>query len=90
MLASVVADAVWSWTVVTPSQRSMTIFDRLPLTPGSAAHVITGSRDLFVAPSSSSFPGAESSLEVPAGHGSYHHPTAIAEIRRILALPTAR
>lgn len=80
---------VTSVVALTPSQRSMTIFDRLPLTPGTAAHVITGSRDLFVAPSSSSFPGAESSLEVPAGHGSYHHPAAIAEIRRILALPPA-
>lgn len=81
---------VTSVVALTPSQRSMTIFDRLPLTPGTAAHVITGSRDLFVAPSSSSFPGAESSLEVPAGHGSYHHPAAVAEIRRILALPPAR
>ena len=81
---------VTSVMALTPSQRSMTIFDRLPLTPGTAGHIITGSRDLFVAPSSSSFPGAESSLEVPAGHGSYHHPKAIAEIRRILALPPAR
>ncbi len=75
---------------LTPRQRSIEIFDRLPLTPGTSAHVITGSRDLFVAPSSSSLPWAESSLEVPAGHGSYHHPKAIAEIRRILALPDAK
>ena len=81
---------VTSVVALTPSQRSMTIFDRLPLTPGTAAHVITGSRDLFVAPSSSSFPGAESAVEVPAGHSSYRHPAAIDEIRRILALPPAR
>lgn len=81
---------VTSVAALTPNQRSMGIFDRLPLIPGTAGHVITGSRDLFVAPSSSSLPGAESSLEVPAGHGSYHHPAAIAEIRRILALPPAR
>ncbi len=75
---------------LSPRQRSMEIFDRLPLIPGTAGHVITGSRDLFVAPSSSSLPGAESALEVPSGHGSFHHPQAIAEIRRILALPPAR
>jgi pimeloyl-ACP methyl ester carboxylesterase len=75
---------------LSPKQRSMEIFDRLPLIPGTAGHVITGSRDLFVAPSSSSLPGAESALEVPSGHGSFHHPQAIAEIRRILALPPAR
>lgn len=74
---------------LTPRQRSMEIFDQLPLVPGTAGHVITGSRDLFVAPSSSSLPGAESSFEVPAGHGAYHHPDALAEIRRILALPDA-
>jgi pimeloyl-ACP methyl ester carboxylesterase len=87
---SLTRDKVTSVVALTPSQRSMTIFDGLPLTPGTAAHVITGSRDLFVAPSSSSFPGAESALEVPTGHGSYHHPKAVAEIRRILALPDAR
>ena len=58
--------------------------------PIHEAHVITGSRDFFVAPSSSRVPGAESTLEVPSGHGSFHHPQAIAEIKRILALPAAR
>jgi pimeloyl-ACP methyl ester carboxylesterase len=72
---------------LSPQQRSMEIYDRLPLVRGTTGHVITGSRDLFVAPSSSSLPGAESSLEVPAGHGSFHHPQAIAEIKRILMLP---
>ncbi|MCW1924513.1 alpha/beta hydrolase [Luteolibacter arcticus] len=75
---------------LSPKQRSMEIFDALPLVRGTAGHVISGSRDLFVAPSSSSLPGAESSLEVPAGHGSFHHPQAIAEIKRILALPPAK
>lgn len=87
---SLTGSKVTSISGLTPHQRSMEIFDQLPLVPGTAGHVITGSRDMFVAPSSSSLPDAESSLEVPAGHGSFHHPKAIAEIRRILALPPAR
>jgi pimeloyl-ACP methyl ester carboxylesterase len=81
---------ITSVVALTPKGRSMEIFDRLPLVRGTAGHIITGSRDLFVAPSSSSLPGAESSLEVPAGHGSFHHPQAIAEIKRILLLPETR
>lgn len=81
---------VTSLVALSPHQRSMGIFDSLPLVPGAAGHVITGSRDLFVTPSSSRLPGAESELEVPAGHGSFHHPQAIAEIKRILALPEKR
>ncbi|MCW1885656.1 alpha/beta hydrolase [Luteolibacter flavescens] len=81
---------VTSLIALSPKQRSMEIFDRLPLVKGTAGHVITGSRDLFVAPSSSSLPGAESSFEVPAGHGSFHHSQAIEEIKRILLLPEAR
>jgi pimeloyl-ACP methyl ester carboxylesterase len=80
---------ITSVVALSPKGRSMEIFDRLPLVPGTAGHVITGSRDLFVAPSSSSLPGAESSLDVPSGHGSFHHPQAIAEIKRILMLPEA-
>jgi len=81
---------ITSVVALSPRGRSMEIYDRLPLVRGTAGHVITGSRDMFVAPSSSSLPGAESSLEVPAGHGSFHHPQAIAEIKRILTLPASR
>lgn len=70
-----------------PKQRSMEIFRQLPLLPGTAGHVIKGARDLFVSPASADLPGAESTLVVPSGHGSFHHPQAIVEIRRILALP---
>jgi pimeloyl-ACP methyl ester carboxylesterase len=75
---------------LSPQQRSMEIFRSLPIVPGTAGHLIIGSRDFFVAPSSSDLPGAESVLKVPSGHGSFHHPQAIAEIKRILALPPAR
>ena len=81
---------ITSVVALTPKGRSMEIFDRLPLVKSTRGHIITGSRDLFVAPSSSSLPDAASSLEVPAGHGSFHHPQAIAEIKRILLLPEAR
>jgi hypothetical protein len=87
---SLTGGKVTSIAGLTPHSRSMDIFDKLPLIPRTAGHVISGSRDLFVASSSSSLPDAESSLEVPSGHGSFHHPQAIAEIRRILALPPAR
>ena len=79
--------SVNSVSSLSPQQLSMEIFHKLPIVPGTAAHVITGSRDFFVSPASSAVPGAESSLEVPSGHGSFHHPEAIAEIKRILALP---
>ena len=79
--------SVNSVSSLSPQQLSMEIFRKLPIVPNTAVHVITGSRDLFVSPLSSTVPGAESSLEVPSGHGSFHHPEAIAEIKRILALP---
>lgn len=82
--------AVNSVSSLSPKQRSMEIFQSLPIVRGTAAHLITGSRDFFVAPSSSSLPSAESALEVPSGHGSFHHPLAVAEIKRILALPPVR
>jgi len=87
---SLTGSKITSISGLTPKQRSMEIFDQLPLIPGTAGHVITGSHDIFVPPSSSSLPGAESAFEVKSGHGSFHHPQAIAEIRRILALPPAR
>jgi pimeloyl-ACP methyl ester carboxylesterase len=81
---------VTSVKTLSPGQRSMKIFDQLPLVGGTAAHVITGSMDHVVQRSSATLSGAESILEVPAGHGSFHHPKAVAEIIRILKLPPAR
>ena len=79
-----------SVTSLAPHQKSMEILDQLPLTPGTAAHVITGSADFIVHRSSATVANAESNIEVPAGHGSFHHPKAIAEIIRILELPPAK
>lgn len=79
--------SVTSIVSLAPKQRSMEIFKDLPVVRGTASHVIKGSRDFFVSPSSSEVPGAESTLTVPSGHGSFHHPKAIAEIKRILSLP---
>jgi pimeloyl-ACP methyl ester carboxylesterase len=79
---------VSSLTSLTPHQRSMEILDQLPLTPGTSAHIITGSMDFVVHRSSATVADAESNIEVPAGHGSFHHPKAITEIIRILELPS--
>ncbi|MES2920515.1 MAG: alpha/beta hydrolase [Verrucomicrobiota bacterium] len=81
---------VSSITALAPHQRSMEILDQLPLTPGTTAHVITGSMDFVVNRSSATVEGAESNIEVPAGHGSFHHPLAITEIIRILELSPVR
>lgn len=70
-----------------PKQRSMEIFRQLAVVPTTATHEIKGARDLFVTSESADIPGAESTLTVPSGHGSFHHPQAIEEIRRILELP---
>lgn len=85
--ASLTGGKVSSLTALTPKQKSMEILDHLPLVRGAKAHVITGKADFFVPAESSSFPGAESSLAVPGGHGSFHHERALQEILRILALP---
>ena len=78
---------VTSVMTLSPGQRSMEIFDQLPLTKGTAAHIITGSMDFVVQRSSATVADAESIVEVPAGHGSFHHPKAVEEIIRILKLP---
>lgn len=88
--ASLTQGKISSLTALAPQQRSMEILDQLPLTRGTAAHVITGATDIVVHRSSATIAGAESSIEVPTGHGSFHHPRAIAEIIRILELPPAR
>lgn len=81
---------VTSVTSLAPHMRSMKILDQIPLTPGTRAHIITGATDFVVHRSSATVADAESNLEVPAGHGSFHHPKAIAEIIRILKLPDAK
>lgn len=81
---------VSSITSLSPRMRSMEIMDQIPIQRGTAAHIITGSMDWVVHRSSATVAGAESQIEVPAGHGSFHHPKAVAEIIRILELPPAR
>ncbi|MCW1914706.1 alpha/beta hydrolase [Luteolibacter sp. GHJ8] len=81
------AGTVNSVMSLAPKQRSMEIFRTLSVVPTTASHVIKGSRDLFVSSSSADIPGAESVLTVSSGHGSFHHPKAMEEIKRILALP---
>ncbi|MES2439273.1 MAG: alpha/beta fold hydrolase [Verrucomicrobiota bacterium] len=81
---------VSSITSLSPHMRSMQILDQIPIQRGTASHIITGSMDWVVHRSSATVNGAESNLEVPAGHGSFHHPKAIKEIIRILKLPDSR
>jgi len=88
--ATITKSRLTSVTTLAPRQRSMEIFDQLPLVNGTKAHIITGATDWVVHRDSATVAGAESNLEVPAGHGSFHHPKAIAEIVRILELPPAR
>ncbi|MBK1815535.1 alpha/beta hydrolase [Luteolibacter yonseiensis] len=88
--ASLTKGRVSSVTALAPHQRSMEILDQLPLTRGTSAHIITGSMDWIVHRSSATVADAESNIEVPAGHGSFHHPKAVDEILRILELPDAR
>lgn len=81
---------VSSISSLAPRMRSMEIFDRIPIQHGTSSHIITGSMDWVVHRASATVENAESTLEVPAGHGSFHHPKAIEEIKRILKLPDAR
>lgn len=85
--ASLGQGKITSVMTLAPGQRSMEIFDSLPLTGNTSAHVITGAMDFVVHRSSATVANAESNIEVPAGHGSFHHPEAIKEIIRILNLP---
>lgn len=87
LLASGKMSSIWG---LSPKRRSMEILDGLPIIPGCAAHVIIGASDPIVPRASAILPGAESTIEVPGGHGSFHQPQAIAEIRRILLLPPTR
>ena len=88
---SLAGHKITSLSMLSPEDRSTEVFGRLKLIPGTASHVIIGSRDLVVPPASAArVPGARSFIKVPSGHGSFDDPTAIAEILRILALPPAR
>ncbi|RYD23746.1 MAG: alpha/beta hydrolase [Verrucomicrobiaceae bacterium] len=88
--ASLTKGHVSSITSLSPRMRSMEIMDQIPIQKGTSSHVITGAMDWVVHRDSATVANAESTLEVPAGHGSFHHPKAIAEIKRILKLPDAR
>lgn len=72
---------------LSPKLPSFQIFHSLPIVPGTASHVIKGYFDVIVSSPSADVPGAESTVKVPSGHGSFNNPQAILEIRRILALP---
>jgi pimeloyl-ACP methyl ester carboxylesterase len=87
---SLAGHKITSVSGLSPEDRSTEVFGALPLVPGTASHVIAGSRDFVVPPSSARVAGAESFIKVPSGHGSFDDPKAIAEILRILALPSAR
>lgn len=69
---------------LSPGQRLMKISDQLPFTPGTAAHIITGSMNFVMKRSNTTVVEAESVIEVPAVHGSFHHSNAVAQIIRIL------
>ena len=81
---------------LSPRQPTLKIMASLPLPPGVKVHSIIGDRgkggpiesssDGVVPYSSSHVDGAASELIVPAGHGAFHHPLAVAEIKRILKL----
>ncbi len=73
-----------------PKQRSMEIFRQLPVVPTTATHEIKGARDLFVTSESADIHRSGIHLTVPSGHGSFHHPQAIEEIRhpRAAAAPS--
>jgi len=88
---SLTAPRITSVAMLSPEDYSTEVFGRLKPVGGVATHVIAGSKDKVVPPSSAArVPGARSFIKVPSGHGSFDDPTAIAEICRILALPPAR
>jgi pimeloyl-ACP methyl ester carboxylesterase len=88
---SLLARKITSVAMLSPEDYSTEVFGRLKPANGVASHIIAGAKDAVVAPSSATHvPGIRSLIKVPSGHGSFDDPTAIAEIRRILALPPAR
>jgi pimeloyl-ACP methyl ester carboxylesterase len=91
MLGSGQLDSVSS---LSPRQPTLRILSGLPFAHPVKTHSIIGNRgrpgplekssDGIVPYSSSHLDGAESELVVPAGHGAFHHPDAVTEIKRIL------
>ncbi len=82
---------------LSPKQRSLMILSSLPIQAGTTAYSIIGNRgkpgpierssDGVVPYWSSHLEDVASEKIVPAGHGAFKHPDAMAEILRILALP---
>jgi hypothetical protein len=83
--------ALSSIDTLSPRHPLLPVLDALPVAPWVTVHSIIGDRaggsDGVVPYTSSHLPGAASELVVPAGHAAYEHPAAMADIRRILALP---
>jgi pimeloyl-ACP methyl ester carboxylesterase len=81
---------------LSPTQPTLRILAKLPVSPSVKVHSIIGNRgkpgpvenssDGIVPYSSSHIEDADSELIVPAGHGAFRHPEAMAEIVRILKL----
>ncbi len=82
---------------LSPRQPTLRILADQPFAYPLRAHSIIGNRgksgplsqssDGVVPYSSSHLDGVESEFIVPADHGAYHHPEALAEIKRCLKLP---
>lgn len=82
---------------LSPRQPTLRILADLPYAQPVATHSIIGNRgesglltnssDGVVPYTSSHLDEAASELVVPAGHGAFHHPAAIGEIKRLLNLP---
>ncbi|MEM9236186.1 MAG: alpha/beta hydrolase [Verrucomicrobiota bacterium] len=89
-----------SVSTLSPAVRSMQILDELPIQHGVGRHLIVGTRgkdgpiedssDGIVPFWSSSLPQPDSLKAVPDGHSLIEHPETVAEIKRILRLPSAR
>jgi len=83
---------------LSPHQPTLRILADLKLPPHIHTHSIIGNRgwtgplekssDNIVPYTSSHIDTAESELIVPTGHGAFHHPAAMAEIIRVLKLPS--
>lgn len=81
---------------LSPTQPTLRILAKLPVSRSVMIHSIIGNRgksgpikmssDGIVPYSSSHIESADSELIVPAGHGAFRHPEAMAEIVRILKL----
>jgi pimeloyl-ACP methyl ester carboxylesterase len=82
---------------LSPRQPTLRILADLPYAKPVKTHSIIGNRgksgpltnssDGIVPYTSSHLEDTASELVVPAGHGAFHHPAAIAEIQRLLNLP---